>query len=69
MVSGHLQLVSLKTLPSGAKEAAEKLIEWSSSPEKLLPQGLKPASFEPFTARMNPCPFKTAVAMEFFRSL
>jgi hypothetical protein len=53
----------------GLEQAAENRIEWSETLE-TMPQGLKPRlTLCGLLARMNPCPFKTASSMEFFRSL
>jgi hypothetical protein len=38
--------------------------------EEKHPSGVKtPADIEALAARINPCPFKTAAQLEFFRSL
>src|SRR5208283_6191100 len=41
---------------AGADVHAEKVV----ADREISPQGLKPIVFGPYSARMNPCPFKTA---------
>jgi hypothetical protein len=55
--------------PSGAKQAAEKGSTWSKEPEEHTSGAKAPVDLVAFTARLKPCPFKTAAQSEFFRSL
>jgi hypothetical protein len=57
------------SIPSGAKEAAEKGLVSGERPEEH-PSGAKAlVDLIAFTARLKSCPFKTVLQQEFFRSL